>query len=72
MAIGLALKHSLSELFRFTGTPGPSLHQMFGMVNFDDKATGTAVLNDYLWHSVSSSQKQRAGFFGRYGGDQVH
>ena len=75
VAIGLALALSVSPVgaVSFTGTPSPSLSPVFGtLVNFDDKATGTAVLaTDYLALGVASiTETESLGFFGRYSGSQ--
>ena len=57
----------------FTGTPSPTLSPVFGtLINFDDKATGTAVLaNDYVAQGIASiTETEGLGFFGRYTGSQ--
>jgi len=49
--------------------------QTFGtLINFDDKATGTAVLsNDYAAQGVASiTETEGLGFFGRYAGSQSY
>ena len=52
----------------FTGTPSPSLSPLFGtLINFDDKATGTAVgPTDYLSLGVLITETEGLGTFARY------
>ena len=57
----------------FTGTPSPNLNPTFGtLIDFDDQATGTAILfNDYVSYGVSSiTETEGLGSFGRYGSSQ--
>jgi hypothetical protein len=55
------------------GTDGSNMTPIFAnLVNFDDKATGTAVLsNDYVAQGIASiTETEGLGFFARYAGSQ--
>ena len=57
----------------FVGTPSPTLTPTFGtLVNFDDKATGTAIgVADYASVGVAAiTEIEGLGFFGRYSSSQ--
>lgn len=75
LAVSFALLASVgsAQAAFFSGTPSPTLSPTFGiLVNFDDKATGTAIgAGDYTSLGVASIRElEGLGFFGRYASSQ--
>ena len=73
VAATVTLATSSVNASSFVGSPSPLLSPVFGtLINFDDKATGTAVLStDYVAFGVASvTETEGLGFFGRYAGSQ--
>ncbi len=71
--IALAMHAQPVNAALIVGSPSPTLSPTFGtLIDFDDKATGTAInATDYVSMGIASiTETEGLGFFGRYSGSQ--